>query len=79
MMSSSGTVSHDVFHLHPCLNDKRFVAALIAVPSVKPLKQTPERLMEGCQDSEYHSCRQTALRDKSENPFKSPIRTNIHG
>lgn len=48
LMPSSRTVSHDVFHLFGlCANDKRFVAALIL--NVKPLKQMPERLLEGAQ------------------------------
>lgn len=47
LVSSSWAVSHDVFHLFvPCVNDKRFVAALMADLGVKPLKQTPERLVE---------------------------------
>lgn len=59
-MSSSRTVSRDVFHLCvPCTNDKRFVAALIAVLSVKPLQQTPERLVDGFQvGSITHPARQ---------------------
>lgn len=48
LMPSSRTVSHDVFHLFVLrVNDKRFVAALIL--NVKPLKQMPERLLEGVQ------------------------------
>ncbi len=50
IMSSSRTALHDAFHLFVlCVNDKRFVAALIAALSVKPLKQTLERLVEGFQ------------------------------